>query len=145
MKAFYTQALAMIMLVACLSCDNNASDPPQEPIKNIEGSWKVVSVTRNDVDITDAVDFSQFKINFNQDNTYSFENYLPFIVKEQGTWSLDDPQYPFKINFMENTNAEAIATDLTYPIVQGKRQIRISFSPGCHANTYAYVLERVNE
>jgi hypothetical protein len=97
------------------------------------------------VDITEAVDFSQFKINFNPDNTYSFENYLPFIVKQQGTWALDDPQYPFKINFRETSKTESTVTDLTYPIVHGKRQIRLSFSPGCQSNKYEYILEHVDE
>jgi len=145
MKTIYMQALAVVMLVSCLSCDNTDENAPAEPVKNIAGSWKVMSVTRNDVDITEAVDFSQFRINFNADNTYSFENYLPFIVKQQGTWSLDDPQYPFKINFREGSNAEAITTDFTYPTVKGKRQIQLSISPGCTANKYKYVLERVEE
>jgi hypothetical protein len=145
MKTIYMQALAVMMLVSCLSCDHSDEDAPAEPVKNIEGTWKVVSVTRNDVDITTAVDFSQFRINFGPDDAYSFEHYLPFIVKQQGTWFLDDPHYPFKINFREGSNAETVATDLTYPIVKGKRQIQLSFSPGCATNKYKYVLERINE
>src|SRR5687768_928328 len=131
MKNIYMQALAIMMLVSCLSCENNDDDALAESVKNIDGSWKVVSVTRNDLDITSAFDFTRFRVDFSEDGTYSFENYLPFIVKQPGTWALDDPQYPFKINFSEGSSAEMVAADLTYPVVQGKRQIQLTFSPGC--------------
>lgn len=137
-----TYMMALLVMI-CLSCDE--METPKEAPKNIEGSWKIVSASRNEVDITDAVDFSQFRISFNADSTYSLDNYLPFIVKEAGTWSLDDPKYPFRINFRENTSGEPVVTDLTYPIVQGKRQIRLTFSPGCISNKYEYVLEQVTE
>jgi hypothetical protein len=145
MKTIYIQALAIMMLVSCLSCENNDDDARVESVKSIDGSWKVVSAARNDVDITEAFDFTQFRVNFNEDGSYSFENYLPFIVKQEGTWALDDPQYPFKINFSEGNNAEMVAADLTYPVVQGRRQIQLTFSPGCQLNRYKYVLERINE
>jgi hypothetical protein len=145
MKTITTNRVLIALLITmCVACETE-TEPSTESIKNIEGSWKIVSVTRNEVDITDAIDFSQFKINFNADNTYSFDNYLPFIVKQKGSWALDDPQYPLKLNFREDTNPEQVVTDLTYPVVQGKRQIRLTFSPGCKANEYKYVLERVTE
>jgi hypothetical protein len=145
MKTIYMQALAIVMLASCLSCDNNDDNAPAESVKNIDGSWKVVSVTRNDLDITGAFDFTRFRVDFSADGTYSFENYLPFIVKKEGDWSLDDPQYPFKIIFREGSSAETLAADLTYPVVQGNRQIQLTFSPGCQLNRYKYVLERINE
>ncbi|MCD9014830.1 DUF5004 domain-containing protein [Parachryseolinea silvisoli] len=145
MRTIYMQALAIVMLVSCLSCENNDDNAPAEAVKNIDGSWKVVNVTRNDLDITGAFDFTRFRVNFSEDGTYSFENYLPFIVKEEGDWALDDPQYPFKIIFREGSSAETLAADLTYPVVQGNRQIQLTFSPGCQLNRYKYVLERINE
>jgi hypothetical protein len=145
MKTIYMQALAIMMVVSCFSCTNNDDGPLTESVKNIDGSWKVVSAARNDLDITDAFDFTQFRIAFNADGTYNFEHYLPFIVKNEGTWGLDDPQYPFKINFKQNSSAETVAADLTYPVVAGKRQIQLTFSPGCQLNRYKYVLERINE
>ncbi|MBT1707638.1 DUF5004 domain-containing protein [Fulvivirgaceae bacterium PWU5] len=145
MKTIYMQALAIMMLVSCLSCENNDDGPLAESVKNIDGSWKVVSVARNDLDITDAFDFTRFRINFNEDGTYSFDNYLPFLVEQGGSWALDDPQYPFKINFKEGSSAETVAADLTYPVTQGKRQIQLTFSPGCQLNRYKYILERINE
>ena len=43
------------------------------------------------------MDFTRFHIVLNEDNTYKIENYLPFIVKGNGSWSVDDPIYPFHL------------------------------------------------
>lgn len=133
----------LLLIVIGASCDNDP-DPAAEPVKDISGSWKIVRVLRNEVDITNEMDFSKFKLNFHADNTYSFENYLPFIVKGEGKWELDDPNYPFKLSFSE-PNSGSVQTDLTYPVISGRRQIRLSFSPGCASNRYEYVLEKVEE
>ena len=115
-----------------------------EPVKDITGSWSVVSVVRNGQDITGLVDFSQFRINFLADGTYTFDHYLPFVVSKPGTWSLDDNQYAYKINFVEN-GQEARNVEFTYPITDGNRQIQISGSPGCPSNTYTYTLEKISQ
>jgi hypothetical protein len=70
-------------------------------------------------------------------------NKLPFLVNDDGKFSLDDPQYPFKITFTAN-GATAVSTPFTYPVVNGKRQLSITFSPGCPNNSYVYVLQKVN-
>ena len=122
------------------SCDDEI-DPVEEAPKQLDGSWKIVGVFRNDVDITQALDLSKFRITFQGDGTYTIDNYLPFIVRSGGKFSLDDPQYPFRITFREEATQETVTTDLTYPVVLGKRQIHLSFSPGCVNNKYEYVLE----
>jgi hypothetical protein len=136
--------LPLITLVAIMSCVmscDDETDPVQEAPKELDGSWKIVKVFRNEVDISTSLDLSNFRINFKDDGTYTIENYLPFIVRGDGTFSLDDPQYPFRITFREAATQEALSTDLTYPVVLGKRQIHLSFSPGCVNNQYEYVLE----
>jgi len=143
----YINFMLMALTMFCLSCNELETniEAQLEAPKSIEGNWKIMNVTRNDLDITQAADFSQFRISFKGDNTYSLENYLPFIVKGGGTYALDDPKYPFKLNFTEIGRAEPIVTDLIYPVIQGKRQIHLTFRPGCQSNTYKYVLERVEE
>lgn len=136
--------LILLLMVLGIGCDDDLN-PQTEPVKDISGSWKIVSVFRNDVDITDAMDFNKFQLNFNTDHTYNFENYLPFIVKDPGTWELDDPNYPFKLSFREASGAADVQTNLTYPVISGRRKIRISFSPGCSSNKYEYVLDRVEQ
>lgn len=64
------------------------------------------AVSRNGIDITDMMDFTRFHIVLNEDNTYEIENYLPFIVKANGSWSVDDPIYPFHLLLKENGTEE---------------------------------------
>jgi hypothetical protein len=143
--ATYINLLSLCLIFFMASCDifeNNSLGIPEESEKNIAGLWKIVKATRNDADITALMDFSNFSIKFNADNTYAVENYLPFAVKENGTWSLDDPQYPFYLTLNENNAPEALALNFNYPVVNGKRIISLSFSPGCHSNVYTYIFER---
>jgi hypothetical protein len=135
-----TLVLFMLFLVCC-----DEQETPAEAPKSLEGQWKIIKVLRNDLDITTAMDFSKFKIRFSADNTYTLENYVPFLVKKEGRYALDDPQYPFKISLQEDGDATQLTTDLNYPIVNGKRQLSITFSPGCNANQYVYVFEKITE
>ena len=36
-------------------------------------------------------------------------------------------------------------TEITYPIVQGKRHITLTISPGCSSNSYVYSFEKIEE
>jgi hypothetical protein len=135
----------MFLLTACELFENNTVDIPGESEKNIAGVWKIAKAVRNEADITALMDFSQFRIRFNADKTYTIDHYLPFIVKAHGTWSLDDPYYPFHLNMVEDGSTEALTTALNYPVAGGKRVITLSFSPGCQRNTYAYTFEKISE
>ena len=110
--------------------------------KDISGTWRIMQVTRNGTNITQSMDFSRFRIRFGGDNTYTIDNYLPFLVKANGSWKLDDPQYPFNLEFKEETSGESLVSAFNYPVVNGKRQIALSFSPGCSNNIYTYVFEQ---
>jgi len=141
MKKILNIYLWLSILCMAASCDTFENQTPpvtDESIKAIEGVWKINKATRNGLDITDLMDFSKFRIRFNQDNTYSIDNYLPFAVKTNGTWTLDDPQYPFNLSFTETGSASAITSVFDYPIVNGKRHIVLTFIPGCKNNIYTY-------
>ena len=113
-----------------------------ESTKSVVGDWKIIHAFRNDVEITDLMDFSEFRISFKEDGTYTIENYLPFIVSLNGVYELDDPQYPLQIFFTQSDNSEKVKTLLNFPIVDADRRIELTFSPGCASNTYTYVLDR---
>lgn len=137
--------LLMFFLIfsACDKFSDNAPANYKESVKGLNGTWKIIKALRNGTDITSMFDFSKFRLNFNSDNTYLVENYIPFIVKSSGTWSLDDPRYPYNLVFKEYGSQEDLTTGFSYPIVDGKRQISLSFSPGCHSNIYTYIFEEV--
>jgi hypothetical protein len=134
--------LLLFGLFAVTSCKVESLKPAAEVPKDITGNWAVIAATRNGTDLTGLVDFSQFKLTFTGTN-YTLVNKLPFLVSQNGTYSLDDPQYPFQISFTA-TGAKAVATAFTYPIVNGARHLTLTFSPGCPNNVYIYTFQKVN-
>ncbi|GAB6121951.1 DUF5004 domain-containing protein [Dysgonomonas termitidis] len=149
MRRLNTKMMFMlcIMVYSFLSCDkfkdSNGYDI-EEPVKNLAGSWYITKAVRNGIDITKAMDFSAFRITFNDDNTYTIDNYLPFLVRQDGTWNVNDPQYPTQLLFKEGTSTGSNISLFDYQTVKGERQITLSFSPGCQSNVYSYVLERAS-
>ena len=140
----YAAFFSLLILVgACELIDEDTKVYTESP-KNIVGNWKIVKAYRNDVEITQLMDFSKFRINFQENNSYTIENYIPFLVDGEGEWSLDDPQYPFHISFNVENETEPLVTELNYPIVDGQRQIGLTFSPGCKNNSYSYILEEAS-
>ena len=70
------------------------------------------------------------------------QNYLPFVVSGDGTWSVNDPLHPMLLSFKENGAAEGVNLDFNYPFADGNRTISITLSPGCKSNSYVYTLGR---
>lgn len=134
-------ALAMALLTTVVSCKTEEI-AVEESAKQIHGSWRIAEATRNGTDITDKFDFSTFTITFQEDGTYQLGQPLPFIVSRNGTYTLDDPQYPFQIKFEQEIGDGAVSSDFDYPIVEGKRNLSLTFSSGCASNTYRYTLVR---
>lgn len=141
----------LLLICACFaflaSCDVIEAEEEEiivESEKNIAGTWQIINVTRNGQNITGKFDFSRFRVNFLPDHTFSIENPVPFFVKTNGIWSVDDPRYPFKISFEEGGD-DLLITEFNYPIVGAERQIQFTFSPGCTTNTYEYFLQRIAE
>lgn len=140
----------VIVLVGMLSACNmfkdemTSSDVYVEGPKQVNGTWQLSTVSRNGTDISDAMDFSQFHLIMKEDGTYTMENYLPFIVKKSGTWKVDDEMYPFFLTFQEEGASTEVKSEITYPIIDGKRHITLTLSPGCSSNSYVYSFEKVD-
>jgi len=134
--------LIISLIIGSCNLINNTEIIPDEEVKSVEGTWYIIQALRNEADITSKMDFTKFRLHFNDDFTYTMEEYVPFIVNENGTYSLDDPLYPFILTFVGEESQTPLETKLYYPVVDGVRQIHLTFSPGCFQNTYTYVLER---
>ncbi len=141
--------LNKVLLITCLligglyACKKQPTIPFREPLKDITGSWEIIKLTRNGEDLTSRIDLSKFRLVFNKDSTYSFEGKFPFIVSQPGTYSLDNPQFPFYISFTTKDKTIRDTLNFIYPIVNGQRQISLNISPGCSSNTYNYVFKKV--
>ena len=133
----------LIVLIIFSACKTN-KDSLVEPMKDFTGAWTIEKVVRNETDITRWLDVSQFKLTLNSDNSYTLENSnIPFVANTNGTWSVDDPDYPFHISFQPTDSTNAATANLLSPIEKGKRNIVVTFSPGCNANKYVYTLQRL--
>jgi len=140
--------LVILAFLAWSSCKTDKITPVAESVKDLSGTWKVVKASRNGSDLfalvdTTVIKFNSFTIKFNAGN-YTLNNPLPFIVSQNGTYSLDDPKYPFSIKFTQTGGAGPVTTAFTYPIVNGVRVLTLVFSPGCPQNSYSYSLVKVN-
>lgn len=135
------------LAVSVSSCDTFKDEMTpknySEADKYIDGNWQLSTVFRNGIDITQNMDFTRFHVVLNKDNTYEMKNYLPFIVKNNGTWSVDDPQYPFHLSFKEEGSSEELQTEIGFLTVDGERRLTIKLSPGCQTNKYVYTFKQV--
>ena len=134
------QFLLLIVWAIFFSCRTEKLDLLNEPIKNVDGNWKIIKVTRNGTDLTSRFDFSAFRISF-KDSSYTLSNPVPFLVSTNGTWRFNDPAYPFQIALTAKDSTAKVSSIL-YPVVGGKRNMILTLSPGCSLNAYQYTLEK---
>jgi hypothetical protein len=143
---FKKKAYLFIAALAILwtSCKIERIAPVAESTKDLTGTWKVIQATRNGTNLLPIFDFSQFSIKFDATTgNYNLINPVPFIVGTDGKFSLDDPQYPYQLTFTA-TGGQPVPTAFNYPIINGARQIIMTFSPGCTQNTYVFTLSKSN-
>lgn len=145
MKLYRILLLSVLLLAG--ACEAFKEDAPvyAEPVKNIEGKWQLMGVVRNGTDISQKMDFSTFRLFLNNDHTYTMQGHLPFMVRSNGQWQVDDVEYPHHITFRESGSPMDVTSEMKYPVVDGKRRISLTFSPGCVSNVYTWTFEKTEE
>ena len=133
--------LACFVFVSCK--DEVGTTITDESVKDITGTWKIISLTRNGEQLAQRMDLSKFKITFKSDGTYILEDKMAFPVSDAGAYKLGDPQYPFSL-VLTQQNQPAQNIKFQFPVIEGKRQLSLTFSPGCSGNTYQYNFVREN-
>lgn len=139
-RIFYL-LLTAITLFSCK--DELAEVITDESVKDITGSWKVVSLTRNGEELAQRIDLSKFRIIFKPDGTYTLQDKLAFAVAGPGSYKLNDPQYPYSVVLTEQGKS-AKSIRFLFPVIEGKRQMSLTLSPGCAGNTYQYNFVKEN-
>ncbi len=142
-------AIAAIAVMTSVSCDSyKDTDTPKDLVevdKDLSGVWQLTEVKRNDIDISSSMDFTQFRLHLEKNGRYSLENRLPFPVRENGFWEVDNPEFPFQLTFTEDdVEGDPVDVEIRYPIVDGERQLCITHSPGCDINSYEYTFKKSN-
>lgn len=139
--AIFYLLLATLTVLSCK--DEVAATITDESVKDVTGTWKVTSLTRNGEELAQRIDLSKFRITFKSDGTYSMQDKLAFVVANAGTYKLNDPQYPYSLVLTEQSKT-AQTVKFQFPVVEGKRQLSLTLSPGCAGNTYQYNFVREN-
>ena len=129
----------LLLLAPFIGCQPVNKLVTTEPIKSINGTWRIVDATQNGTDLMPYFNFSNFRITFT-DSSYAIDSLVPFIVSKNGKWAFNDPQYPFSITFTP-ADSPAVSSPLQFPVVGGVRNLILTFSPGCPQNSYQYTLE----
>jgi len=136
-------SLLLCGIVFFASCQTT-KEALTEPQKDLNGTYKIIKITRNTVDITQYVDSSGFRLTLATDNTYTLQsNNIPFIVNSNGNFSIDDPQYPYNLSFTPTDSTKTFVGSIGTPVSKGVRNLEVTFSPGCHANSYVYTFEKL--
>jgi len=135
--------LLLLAIVFFASCQTT-KEALTEPQKDLNGTYKILKITRNTVDITQYVDSTGFRLTLASDNTYTLQsNNIPFIVNSNGTFSVDDPQYAYHLSFTPTDSTKTFVGSIGTPVSKGERNLEVTFSPGCNANSYVYTFEKI--
>lgn len=140
-KRIFIPIVVIVTISSCLP----KKEVLVEPVKDLNALWRIQTVTRNSADITQYIDSAGFRLTLSSDGTYTLQgNNIPFLVNSpSGKWVSDDPQYPYSLTFMPADSTSSFTGSIATPVAQGERTLSITFSPGCHANTYVYTFEKV--
>ncbi len=142
-KLPYLLFIISLFFILLSACNKENKVAFQEPVKEVSGAWKIVALVRNGEDLTSRLKFSDFSVVLNEDGTYQLDGKWAFIVRQNGTYTLNDPQYPFNITFSPvGDSTIKRSARLNLPVRKGKRQMQLTFSLGCEKNTYTYTMER---
>jgi hypothetical protein len=146
MKKRQTFAILYLLLstLTIISCKDELVDTiTDEAVKDVTGTWRVVSLTRNGEQLAQRLDVSKFKITFNNDGTYTLQDKLAFAVAGPGSYKLNDPSYPYSLILTEQSKP-AQNIKFQFPVIEGKRQLSLTLSPGCTGNVYQYNFVKEN-
>lgn len=146
MHMFLRKIFITVIIAAVIASCTNHKDVLIEPVKDLNSLWRIQNVTRNSVDITQFIDSAGFRLNLGADKTYTLQgNNIPFLVNTaSGKWSPDDPQYPHNLTFTPADSTNSFTGSIATPVSKGERTLSITFSPGCHSNTYIYTFAKVH-
>lgn len=129
MKKIYIILMAVSLIYAGCKKDKKTLGPRYNPLETISGSWMLYEATQSDTttavieesDITDYYNKSNMTAGFTLDKaTMSFQadTLLKKHFVNNGTWALDDPEYPSQIIL-----TDGIGNSLSYRLVKAVRPI----------------------
>lgn len=136
--------LCLLLPLLVISCKEDIQIPDgafDETTVDLQGTWKISKVFRNDEEMTEAFDFSGFELQLQMDASgpsgFSISNSgAPFVVLENGNWAYDDKIYPTAMVFTAGGDTETVL--FAQPPISSDNRFSITFSIGCSDNSYTY-------
>ncbi len=144
-------AIAFLFALIISACDEDTTpeDALQDYPVDIQGTWTLDKVFRNNVDITNKISFNDFELTLNyegeQPSTFTISNgNTPFacvnppeVYFTEGAWAFDDLTYPTEVHFTQD--ATTVEVTLDQPLYnEGNQTLLLKINIGCDENEYIY-------
>lgn len=139
---------AAILFTGCEDDLNVRQDALTNYNVDINGSWKLFSISRDGEDLSGKFGFTDYTLELN-DGTFSLSSStVPFptlkttgVAFSSGSWSFNDDIYPTHIQF--TNGSEVVPVKMAYPAYgTNNTSLVLEFSLGCSSNKYLYQFKK---
>lgn len=140
--------LLAILFAGCEDDSQVSQDALTNYAVDINGSWKLFSISRDGEDLSSKISFTGYTLELN-DNTFNLNSStVPFPTLKttgsafsNGNWSFNDDIYPTHIQF--TNGSEVIPVKMGYPAYgTNNSSLVLEFSLGCSTNIYSYQFKK---
>lgn len=136
---------AAILITGCEQDELNVrQDALTNYIVDIDGSWKLFSISRDGEDLSGKFSFKDYTLDVRDRNFSLSSSTFPFptlkttgVPFSSGTLSFNDDVYPTQIQF--SNGSEVVPVKLAYPAYgTNNTSLILEFNLGCSSNKYSY-------
>lgn len=151
MKNSFLKASLLFATILITGCEDNLN-VRQDALTNyavdINGTWKLFSITRDGEDLSSKISFTDYTLELSDGSFSLSSSTVPFPTLKSvttpfssGSWSFNDDYYPTQIQF--TNGSEVIPVKLGYPAYgTNNSSLALEFSLGCSSNTYLYQFKK---
>jgi hypothetical protein len=140
--------LTVILFTGCEDNLNVRQDALTNYAVDINGNWKLFSISRNGEDLSSKISFADYTLELSDGSFSVNSSTVPFPTLKSaitpfasGSWSFNDDYYPTHIQF--TNGSEVISVKLGYPAYgTNNSSLTLEFSLGCNSNTYLYQFKK---
>ena len=140
--------LAAILFTGCEEDLEVRQDALTNYEVDINGSWKLFSISRDGEDLSSKINFTDFTLELSNGDFNLNSSTIPFPTLKttgsafsSGSWSFNDDIYPTHIQF--TNGSDVVPVKLAYPAYgTNNSSLVLEFSLGCSANIYSYQFKK---
>ncbi len=138
-----------ILFTGCEDDLNVRQDALTNFAVDINGSWKLFSISRDGEDLSSKFSFTDYTLELSDDGAFSLNSStVPFPTLKttitpfsSGSWSFNDDFFPTHIQF--TNGSEVVPVKLAYPAYgTNNSSLALEFNLGCSSNIYLYQFKK---